>query len=110
MVEKHAEPTTWPHVPLGQYPAGGGTGAGTSSQGGKAVETKAQMTSTTGALAVWAGAGLPLTAVNPATPPGPLNSLVLLRKGRDTSPPPFLPANMRVQGSQSNPNQKHGRG
>ena len=97
-------------MPLCQYPAGGGTGAETSSQGGKAVETKVQMTSVAGALAVWAGAGLPLAAVNAATPPGPFNSLVPLRKGRDTSPPPFFPTNMRVQGSLSNPNQNHGRG
>jgi len=90
-------------MPLCQYPAGGGTGAGTSSQGGKAVETKVQMTSMAGAVAARAGAGLPLAAVNPATPPRPSNSLAPLRKGRDTSPPPSFPANTRVQGSLRNP-------
>lgn len=67
----------------------GGTGAETSSQGGKAVENKVQMTSVASALAVWAEAGLPLAAVNPVTPPGPWNSLVLQRKDRDMSP--FFP-------------------
>lgn len=53
----------------------GGTGAETSSQGGKAVENKVQMTSMASELAVWAEAGLSLAAVNPVTPPRPWNSL-----------------------------------
>ena len=43
------------------------------------------MTSMAGALAGWAGASLPLAAVNPATSAGQFISLVPLHKGRNFS-------------------------
>lgn len=116
MTEKQGEPTNRPHMPV---PCRGWDRSRNEKLGwegcknqstNEAAETKVQMTSVAGALAVWAGAGWLLAAVNPATPPGSFNSLDLLCKGRDASLPPFFPTNLGVQGSLNNPNQNHGKG
>lgn len=53
------------------------------------------MTSMAGALAGWAGAGLPLAAVNPATSAGQFINLSHYTKA-ETSPSAVFPTNVRV--------------